>query len=48
MSYTETHFGKLRKVKARKIYEGGVELFVEDGTTPTFEELKEYIKNIEL
>jgi hypothetical protein len=30
-------------VKARKIYEGGVELFVEDGTTPTFEELKEYV-----
>jgi hypothetical protein len=31
-------------VKAREIYEGGVELFVEDGTTPTFEELKEYVK----
>ena len=30
-------------VKARKIYQDGVELFVEDGTTPTFEELKEYV-----
>lgn len=32
-------------VAARQIYEGGIEIFVHDGTTPTFEELKEYVKN---
>lgn len=30
---------------AKPIYEEGIEMFVEEGTTPTFEELKEYVKN---
>ena len=34
-------------VKAREIYEGGIEMFVEDGTRPTFKELKKYVKNYE-
>lgn len=34
-------------VKAREIYEGGIEMFVEDGTKPTFKELKEYVKRYE-
>lgn len=31
-------------VVAKQIYEGGIEIFVHDGTQPTFRELKEYVK----
>jgi hypothetical protein len=35
-------------VKAREIYEGGSELFVMEGWKPTFEELKQYVKDYEI